>query len=196
VRGAELELHAGNDELTVLQREGAFLHAQGMGSVEIARALEVHEKTPSKWLKQPAYAAEVARWQNFSMERMLVGLRSRAALAAEKALVVLVEALAAEDAEGRPLYPVRIAAAKEVFSNPILRSMFAERVAGPDVQVDSSTVVTVVFNERNGEQVVEYKEGEVEDGHWTVGGDDRSSAGATAGDAAGGDAGAGDGDRA
>jgi hypothetical protein len=160
------------DELTVLQKEGAFLDAQGAGPTEIAAALAINPKTVSKWRKQPAYLDERKRWQEFSMERVLTNLRSLAGQVAEQALKTLAEALVAVDAEDRPIWSVRVAAAREVGANPILRAMFAERAGvSANVDVQSSTVVTVLFPDKDGTGVVEYRE-EVEDGHWSVRGDD------------------------
>jgi hypothetical protein len=96
-------------ELTTQQRRAATLLAHGKEVREVAEEVGVSPKTVSRWKKLEAVRALVKS----TRESLFPG---DGVVTAES---VLMEALTATSTTGRPLYGVRIAAARALLSSPV-----------------------------------------------------------------------------
>lgn len=139
---SEVEKHS--KPLTTLQTQIAMLDAQGLGPLEISRALGCHEKTVTHLRREDWYQAERQRWIELNINRLepiINRLKAQAVGAHEKAITELVDQLSAEDAEGRPLRPVRAKAAEIIINSPIIRGLVG--VTKDEAQAVAAAVTTV-----------------------------------------------------
>ena len=153
--------------LTEKARQASLYDAQGMSTKEIAEKLGVHENSIYRWRGKPEYQELKLRYQEgqmFVLDTILSQVRIDWADAGWTAREQLMASLTAEDAEGRPNWPVRLKAIDLWSNSPVLKSMIEIQKRADDrdgqAAVPEGAVTLIIKRDDDGDAFVSYEDNE------------------------------------
>lgn len=145
-------------KLTTRQIQIAMLDAQGYNATEIGIALDCTPDYVRKTRRDAWFPAERDKWINsggiVQLENILLSLKTRALGVHGEALEELQDMLHASDADGNPLYDVRLKAVQIALNHRLIQAITGAVDEGKSVTAAVTQVTLNFFKDEAGNPVL------------------------------------------